>query len=151
MNNCGFHVLDDETVFLEEFNIEITGFDDYLMGHTEADSYHMQSDKFHLIATHEPVISKFIKGSGESFVLSGHTHGGQVSVPYLTRKMLPKGSDQFIKGFYDTQDIKGDASVQMYVSSGIGLTKYPFRFMNVPEIIEVNLIRKEHNEKALSR
>lgn len=151
MNNCGFHVLDDETVYLEEFNIEITGFDDYLMGHTEADSYHMQSDKFHLIATHEPVISKFIKGSGESFVLSGHTHGGQVSVPYLTRKMLPKGSDQFIKGFYDTQDIKGDASVQMYVSSGIGLTKYPFRFMNVPEIIEVNLIRKEHNEKALSR
>lgn len=144
MNNCGFHVLDNETLFLEKYNIEIIGFDDYLLGKTEEDLYHMQSDNFHLIATHEPVISKFIESSGESFLLAGHTHGGQVSVPYFTKKLLPKGSGQFIKGFYNTQDIGTDTAVQMYVSSGIGLTKYPFRFFNIPEIIEVNLIRKEN-------
>lgn len=143
MNNCGFHVLDDEIVFLEEFNIEIIGFDDYLLGHTEADFYHIQSEYFHLIAMHEPITSKFIEGSGENLILSGHTHGGQVSVPYFTKKLLPNGSDQFIKGFYDMQAISADNFIQMYVSSGIGLTKYPFRFLNVPEIIEVNLIRKE--------
>lgn len=143
MNNCGFHVLDDETVFLEKFNMEIIGFDDYLLGKTEEDFYRIQSNNFHLIATHEPVTSKFIEGSGENFILSGHTHGGQVSVPYFTKKLLPSGSDQFIKGFYDTQDIGTDTFAQIYVSSGIGLTKYPFRFFNVPEIIEVNLIRKE--------
>lgn len=143
MNNCGFDVLDDEAVFLEKFNMEIIGFDDYLLGQTEEDFYHIQSNYFHLIATHEPVTSKFIESSGENFILSGHTHGGQVSVPYFTKKLLPSGSDQFIKGFYDTQDIGADTFAQMYVSSGIGLTKYPFRFFNVPEIIEVNLIRKE--------
>lgn len=41
------------------------------------------------------------------------------------------------------QAFSADTFIQMYVSSGIGLTKYPFRFFNVPEIIEVNLIRKE--------
>ena len=143
MNGCGFHVLDDETVFLEEFNMEINGFDDYLLGQTEEDFYHIQSDYFHLIATHEPVISRLMEGSGESFILSGHTHGGQVSVPYFTKKLLPNGSDRFIKGLYDTQDIGADTFARMYVSSGIGMTKYPFRFLNVPEIIEVNLIRKE--------
>lgn len=143
MNNCGFYVLDDETVFLEKFNIEIIGFDDYLLGLTEEDFYHIQSDKFHLIVTHEPVISKLIEGFGENFILSGHTHGGQVSVPFFTKRMLPNGSDQFIKGLYGTQDIASESFAQMYVSSGIGLTKYPFRFFNVPEIIEVNLIRKE--------
>lgn len=143
MNDCEFQVLDDKTVFLEEFNIEIVGFDDYLLGQTEADFYRIQSNEFHLIATHEPVISTLIEGSGENFILSGHTHGGQVSVPYFTKKRLPNGSDQFIKGFYDTQDIETDTFSQMYVSSGIGLTKYPFRFFNVPEIIEINLIRKE--------
>lgn len=143
MNNCGFHVLDDEIVFLEEFNIEIIGFDDYLLGQTEADFYHIQSEYFHIIAMHEPITSKFIEGSGENLILSGHTHGGQVSVPYFTKKLLPNGSDQFIKGFYDMQAISADNFIQMYVSSGIGLTKYPFRFLNVPEIIEVNLIRKE--------
>lgn len=63
-------MLDDETVFLEDFNIEIIGFDDYLLGLTEEDFYCIQSDGFHLIATHEPVISKMIEGSGESFILS---------------------------------------------------------------------------------
>lgn len=143
MNNCGFRVLDDETVFFEKFNIEIIGFDDYLLGQTETDIYHIQSDKFHIIATHEPVISKYIEGSGENFILSGHTHGGQVSVPFFTKKLLPNGSDQFIKGFYIMNGTEADTSIQMYVSSGIGLTKYLFRFFNVPEIIEINLVRKE--------
>ena len=143
MNNCGFHVLNDGIVFLEEFNIEIIGFDDYLLGQTEADFYHIQSEYFHLIAMHEPVTSKFIESSGENFILSGHTHGGQVSVPYLTKKLLPAGSDQFIKGFYDMQAVREDTIIQMYISSGIGLTSYPLRFSNVPEIIEVNLLRKE--------
>lgn len=34
-------------------------------------------------------------GGGENFILSGHTHGGQVSVPYFTKKLLPNDSDQF--------------------------------------------------------
>ncbi len=143
MNHCGFYVLNDENVFLEKLNIEIIGFDDYLLGQTDAGRYYIQSDNFHLIATHEPVISKFIEGSGENFILSGHTHGGQVSVPYFTKKMLPNGSEQFIKGLYDVRDIGAGVPVQMYVSSGIGLTKYPFRFFNIPEIIEVTFVRKE--------
>ena len=143
MNNCGFHVLNDEIVFLEEFNIEIIGFDDYLLGQTEADFYHIQSEYFHLIAMHEPITSKFIESTGENFILSGHTHGGQVSVPFFTKKLLPNGSDQFVKGFYSMNGTETDTATQVYVSSGIGLTKYPFRFLNVPEIIEVNLIRKE--------
>lgn len=93
MNNCGFQVLYDETVFLEKFNIEIIGFDDYLSGQTETDFYHIQSDKFYLIATHELIISKYIEGSGENFILSGHTHGGQVSSPYFAKKLFPNGSD----------------------------------------------------------
>ena len=150
MNECGFYVLDDETVFLEKFNIEITGFDDYLLGHTETDFYHLQSGKFNIMITHEPVISKFVESSGESFILSGHTHGGQISVPFFTKRLLPNGSGQFIKGFYGIQDIGAESFVQMYVSSGIGLTKYPFRFFNVPEIIEVNLIKHSiiPNEKG---
>ena len=60
MSNCGFYVLNDGIVFLEEFNIEIIGFDDYLFGQTETDFYHIQSEYFHLIAMHEPVTSKVI-------------------------------------------------------------------------------------------
>ena len=139
MNDCGFHVLDDETVFLEKYNMEIIGYDDYLLGQTEEEFYHIQSERFHLVVTHEPIISKMIDGSGENLILSGHTHGGQIFVPYVTKRLLPNGSGQYVKGFYDMRDIGADACTQMYVSSGIGLTQYPFRFGNIPEIIEVSL------------
>lgn len=143
MNDCGFQVLVNEHIILENYQIDLIGFDDYQLGQTEPSFYHLETDQFHLIATHEPVISKLVQGSGDSFVLSGHTHGGQVMIPYITKKLLPVGCDQFIKGFYTAQDIHSEYSIQLYVSSGIGLTKYPFRFLNIPEIIEVNLIKRK--------
>lgn len=143
MDACGFYVLNDEALPLEKFNIEIVGFDDYLLGQTDEEFYRMQSDRFHLIVSHEPIVCKFIEGAGDQFLLAGHTHGGQVLVPYFTKSILPSGSGKFIKGLYDAQDSETDHSVQMFVSSGIGLTKYPFRFFNIPEIIEVNLVRRQ--------
>lgn len=101
-----------------------------------------------MIIMHEPVTSTFIKSSGENFILAGHTHGGQVFVPYFTKKLLPNGSGQFRKGFYDRQALGADTFSQMYVSSGIGLTKYPFRLFNVPEIIEVNIVQKNKELSA---
>ncbi len=135
MEECGFCVLVNESAFLEEYGIEIVGFDDYLLGGTEPDSYLLQSENFHLIITHEPAGSKIVEGSGGNLILSGHTHGGQVSIPYFTRKRLPAGSDQFVKGFYKEP-------VPVYVSSGIGLTRYPFRMFNIPEIIEIRILAR---------
>ncbi len=143
MNECGFKVLVNETVVLEKYKIELTGFDDYLLGDTEPDSYRIESSQFHLIAAHEPVIAKLVEGAGDNFVLTGHTHGGQVSVPYLTRKLIPTGSNQFVKGFYTGTEIGARGLMQMYVTSGIGLTQYPFRFCNIPEIIAVNFVQKQ--------
>lgn len=141
MDDSGFCVLDNETVVLEKQNIEIIGFDDYLLGYTEPDFYHVQSDRFHIIAAHEPIISKLVECNSDSFILSGHTHGGQIFVPYITKRILPTGSDCFVRGLYTIQNL--DKNVQMYVSSGVGLTKYPFRFLNIPEIIEINISKKE--------
>lgn len=72
-------------------------------------------------------------------MLTGHTHGGQVTVPVLTDRLLPAGSGEFRKGFYDAQETGTDADLQMYTSSGIGMTRYPFRFLNAPEIVEINV------------
>ncbi len=142
MTDCGFKVLVNESVVLEKYNIEVMGLDDYLFGQPNFSAY-PKSDWFCLVAAHEPVVSKFVDGLEESLVVTGHTHGGQVSIPYFTQKQLPTGCDQFVKGFYTALDIGVQRSVQMYVSSGIGLTKYPLRFGNIPEIIEINL-KKEN-------
>ncbi len=141
MNECGFQVLVNETVVLDKYKMELTGFDDYLLGQTDPD-YRLESSKYHLIAAHEPVIADLIEGAGDNFVVTGHTHGGQVSVPYFTRKLIPAGSGQFVKGLYTGVGTGAKGQAQMYVSSGIGLTKYPFRFCNIPEIIAIDFVRK---------
>ena len=139
MSSCGFTVLSDESVILDEYNIEIIGFDDIMMSYTEPELYTLKSDYFNIIAAHEPETVKFIKSHSDNFMFSGHTHGGQVFIPFLTDKILPPGSGGFRKGLYTQNEINTDTSINLYVSSGIGLTKVPLRLFNPPEIIEINL------------
>lgn len=138
--SSGFEILKNESRILEEYGLKLVGYDDYLMGYTDPSLYKTDSGLFQVIAAHEPIVSQFFENETENFLLSGHTHGGQVSLPFLTAKFLPEGSGQFVKGFYTKKELDTTASVQMYTSSGIGMTRYPFRFLNIPEIVEVNLL-----------
>lgn len=143
MTSCGFEILQNDSRVFEQYGIKLIGYDDYLMGWTDPLLYKTQSDFFQIIVAHEPIISQYIDNKSENFMFSGHTHGGQVSVPYLTAKVLPEGSEQFLKGFYSKKQIGTDTSINMYTSSGIGMTKYPLRLCNMPEIIMVDFQYKE--------
>lgn len=143
MISCGFQVLEDDSQLLEAYNINIIGYDDYLLGWTDPSLYKVKSEKFNIIVAHEPIISQFIESGSDNFMLSGHTHGGQVSIPFITKELLPEGSGKFVKGMYDREEIGTDSQLRMYTSSGIGLTKYPLRLFNVPEIIEVDFVKAE--------
>ena len=131
--------LDDESRLLSDYGIRVIGYDDLLMGQTDDSLYTLKSQAFNVIVAHEPVIAQKIESSSQNLVLTGHTHGGQVTIPVLTDRLLPAGSGEFRKGFYDAQEIGTDADLQMYTSSGIGMTRYPFRFLNAPEIVEINV------------
>lgn len=138
MTSCGFEILDNESVELANYGIKLIGYDDYLMGWTNPSLYKIESDLFNVIVAHEPIVSQFIESRSENLLLSGHTHGGQVSIPFITNKFLPEGSGEFTKGFYNEKDINTTISLKMYTSSGIGMTRYPFRLLNIPEIIQIN-------------
>ncbi len=136
MAECGFRVLNDESVLLAPYNILLVGYDDILMGWTDPSLYTLKSDGFHIIIAHEPVVAQKIQNdTGENFLFSGHTHGGQVNIPYFTAKALPTGCGKFVHGLYDAEEIGASSRLQMYTSSGIGMTKYPLRFLRMPEII----------------
>ena len=139
MEASGFEVLDDESRLLSDYGIRVIGYDDLLMGQTDDSLYTLKSQAFNVIVAHEPVIAQKIESSSQNLVLTGHTHGGQVTIPVLTDRLLPAGSGEFRKGFYDAQGIGTEADLQMYTSSGIGMTRYPFRFLNAPEIVEINV------------
>ncbi len=60
-------------------------------------------------------------------VLSGHTHGGQITF-FGLKIYTPGGSGNYLKGWYQLDTIK------MYVSKGIGTTVLPLRFFARAEV-----------------
>lgn len=62
-------------------------------------------------------------------ILAAHTHGGQVWLPILGTPVIPSSYGQK----YAYGHIK-DVGVDMFVTSGVGTSILPFRFMMPPEI-----------------
>ena len=65
--------------------------------------------------------------------LAGHTHGGQVRLPWLPPLWLPRGSGRFVEGWYERE------GSQMYVCRGIGMSILPIRFFCRPELAVITV------------
>ncbi|HRK32182.1 MAG TPA: metallophosphoesterase [Tepidisphaeraceae bacterium] len=65
--------------------------------------------------------------------LSGHTHGGQITLLGWAFGPLPPGSGPFVAGRYET------AACPLYVSRGIGTSVLPVRIFARPEIAVFDL------------
>lgn len=63
-----------------------------------------------------------------ALMLSGHTHGGQIRLPFLGALRLPPGGRKYVEGLFKV------GSIQLYVNRGIGSVGVPFRFDCRPEI-----------------
>jgi predicted MPP superfamily phosphohydrolase len=56
-----------------------------------------------------------------ALLVAGHTHGGQIRIPFLP-PIRPTGAGRFLEGWYY------DTFAPMYVSRGVGTTGIPARF-----------------------
>jgi predicted MPP superfamily phosphohydrolase len=66
-------------------------------------------------------------------MLSGHSHGGQVCLPFLGPLVLPPMGEKYVAGLFRFNQM------QLYVNRGIGTTGLPFRFNCPPEITLLTL------------
>lgn len=107
---------ENRTVSLKNREISIIGIDDFIGGVPDFKKAikGLESTDTNIVLSHCPeyrkVIVKHKKNLNIDVILSGHTHGGQISflgfVPFK-----PIGSGKYLKGWYDD---KSDA--KMYVS-----------------------------------
>jgi uncharacterized protein len=71
-----------------------------------------------------------------SLVVSGHTHGGQVVIPFYGPPVLPVKNKQYSSGLIETP------KTQLFISRGIGWSMYPIRFNCYPEIAVLELVKQ---------
>lgn len=95
-----------------------------------------------VVLAHSPDISRLAAENNMDLVLVGHTHGGQVYIPFLTEKIIPTRPDGkgFIKGRYNLGQNK---QTIMYVNRGMGTSMFPFRFLVPPEVTVITLKAKQ--------
>ena len=74
-------------------------------------------------------------GKAVSLMLSGHTHGGQIRLPFLGPLTLPELGRKYIEGWFRF------GAMQLYVNRGIGTVGVPFRLDCPPEITLMTLRR----------
>jgi hypothetical protein len=83
--------------------------------------------------THNPDVFPNISGS-VLLTIAGHTHGGQVNLPLLGRRIVPS---QFGERYAAGLVIEG--SKHLFVTTGVGTSIIPVRFRVVPEIAVLTL------------
>jgi hypothetical protein len=81
-----------------------------------------------IVLAHEPDILPEIATYNADLMLSGHTHGGQVRIPFMPAAFLPEYGRHYVEGWFH------HGPTQLYVNRGIGAIGVPFRWNCPPEI-----------------
>lgn len=84
---------------------------------------------------HEPDFVSDLPSS-VSLQVSGHSHGGQVCLPFGIPVSTPVGARKYVAGYYE------DARVPLYVSRGVGTVGLRFRTFCPPELSLLTLVGK---------
>ena len=95
------------------------------------------SEKFTIALCHSPDVREDLDARQKvELALCGHTHGGQVAIPYLSHHFIPiKNSARYLAGLVK------EPYGYTYVNRGIGTLVFPFRIGAPPEITSIKLIR----------
>ena len=122
-------VLNNEASLLSKKNIHIV----WLWDHwSEDDRIEMISDYSHndhlIVLAHNPDTTLKYTNNIADITVSWHTHGWQIRVPFLRKKVLPVQWN-FSDGYYENNGIK------LYITSWIGEVGLPLRLGIPPEIV----------------
>jgi uncharacterized protein len=85
-----------------------------------------------ILLNHYPDVFEKAVNAGINLVLVGHTHGGQIGIPFLIHLSNYAYKSNYMSGLFSSGKTK------MYVNRGIGTTNFPVRFLCRPEITVFN-------------
>lgn len=144
-------ILDNESrkINVNEDFVYLIGVDDPHLGFDDIEKAmkDVEDDAPKILLAHSPEIFRKVKemdvdphtknsGVGIDLVLVGHTHGGQINIPWLVDFIIPlKYDKKYKRGLFK------ENSTYLYVNRGIGLVILPLRFNSFPEITLIKLTR----------
>lgn len=138
MQQSGFTVLKNENWYVttdSDKKILFTGLDDSMLGNVYMpDSTKIYDSNYNILLIHEPDTADSFQEYPYDLVLSGHSHGGQVNIPFIpaiNQKAISSTNlaKNYVSGMYEL-----NSKTKIYVNTGIGTTHVSGRLGVVPEI-----------------
>ena len=151
LESIGVRVLRNEAILVERKgqHLYIVGVDDYWES-----SYSLTKalkgipeNACRILLSHNPDVNEDIENLSEriDFIISGHTHGGQVVLPFMGALYIPSPYGQKYRA-----GLVRDGERQTYISRGLGLFFVPVR-INCPADVTVLTLRQEQNRLPRGR
>ena len=119
-----------EKIVMDSCRLRLVGITDYWEGphNVEQAMADVKPDETILAFTHNPDIFPVLPES-ISLTIAGHTHGGQVCFPMFGCPVVPSKFGELYNRGHVIEDVK-----HLYVSSGVGTSILPVRFLVPPEV-----------------
>lgn len=134
MDQADFQLLQNShtTITLENEQLVLAGIDDTILGTPDLEKSLTQvnPERFTILLSHAPDFADIAVNYPVDVQLSGHSHGGQVRLPFIGHLYTPTHAEKYTQGKY----VLNDGKLLLYVNQGIGTTRLPFRFFCKPEL-----------------
>jgi uncharacterized protein len=120
----------------------LAGIDDLLEGEPDIDQTlrGIPPSEPVILLAHEPDFAINVAGYAVDLQLSGHSHGGQVRLPYVGALILPDMARKYPMGMYQV------GGLRLYTNVGLGTIRLPVRLNCPPEVTLFTL--RSGKEKA---
>ncbi|MFA5603940.1 MAG: metallophosphoesterase [Bacilli bacterium] len=83
---------------------------------------------YNIMIIHEPDFIDEFKHDNFNLILAGHSHNGQVRLPFVDKLVTPLGAKKYHSEQYNL------GNTNMYISSGLGTSTLDVRLFNKPSI-----------------
>lgn len=121
-----FRLLDNasQKVYKEDYYIDLIAFS------SDYENADLASDEaFKIVLTHKPDnAQKIIELLNPDLILAGHSHNGQIRLPFIGAIVKKEGAKTYYDNYYEIGNTK------LFISSGIGNSRYDMRLFNHPSI-----------------
>ncbi|MGC1479646.1 MAG: metallophosphoesterase [Chthoniobacterales bacterium] len=130
LEDQGIRVLRNECVKLPGFGeCYLSGLDSFWAGEPDASVIDRTPERSrHVLLIHEPDPFDEVTDPRVRLQISGHTHGGQVRLPFIGALVLPKWGENYDAGLFQK------AGRNLYVNRGLGSLSPHVRFLCRPEV-----------------
>ena len=131
--SSNINILDNQVYEVERGGkkLAFAGVDDPYWGKPDLEKVIAQlpENSVAVLLVHEPdYIEKTATTHKFALQLSGHSHGGQIRIPFLDPLVLPYGGKKYFVGLSKVEE-----TIE-YTNRGLGMTGLPLRFNSRPEI-----------------